>query len=122
MVLVIHSVAGTFAMDGKTVELARKTDRKIADVDHFLHFAQTFLIAFSHFVGNQFSEWFFEPSQFISKLAHNFTALWCWFQSPSFKGFGGCGHYFFIIFFGSGLYFRNKLGINRRKGSDFLSV
>ena len=38
-----HAMAGTFAGDGQAVELARQTDREIADVDHLLHFAEAFL-------------------------------------------------------------------------------
>jgi hypothetical protein len=37
-----HAVAGAFAGDGQAVQLARQTDGEIADVDHFLHFAQAF--------------------------------------------------------------------------------
>jgi hypothetical protein len=35
-------VPGAFAGDGQAVQLARQADGEIADVDHFLHFAQAF--------------------------------------------------------------------------------
>ena len=34
---------GPLAGDGQAVELARETDREVADVDHLLHFAEAFL-------------------------------------------------------------------------------
>jgi hypothetical protein len=37
-----HPVAGAFGGDGQTVELAREADGEIADVDHFLDFAEAF--------------------------------------------------------------------------------
>src|SRR5690554_3188629 len=103
MVLIIHSVARTLAVNSKTVKLARKADGKIADVDHFLNLAQTLLIAFSHFIGNKFSKWFFQSSQFVPKLSYNFPTLWCRFQSPCFKSFGSRLHYLLVIFLGSGI-------------------
>ena len=38
-----HRVAGPFRRHRQAVELARQTDREVADVDHFLHLAETFL-------------------------------------------------------------------------------
>ena len=32
-------MAGTFGGDGETIELARKADSEVVDVDHFLDFA-----------------------------------------------------------------------------------
>ena len=43
MPLLHHAMAGTLRCDREAVELARKTDREIADIDHLLHFAETFL-------------------------------------------------------------------------------
>src|SRR6185369_2023471 len=42
MPLLHHAMLWTFRSDGQTVKLTRKSNCKIADVDHFLHFTFTF--------------------------------------------------------------------------------
>ena len=48
-----HAMAGAFRRDGQAVKLARQADRKVADVDHLLHFAQAFLQNLAAFQGNE---------------------------------------------------------------------
>ena len=42
MPLLHHAMRGTLAGNGQTIELAGKTDREIADINHLLHFAAAF--------------------------------------------------------------------------------
>jgi hypothetical protein len=51
--LLVHAVARTLGMHGQAVELARETDRELADVDHFLHFAVALGLGLAHLQRDQ---------------------------------------------------------------------
>ena len=51
--LLVHAVARTLAVHGQAVQLARQTDRELADINHFLHFAVAFGLGLAHFQRDQ---------------------------------------------------------------------
>ncbi|KPW59959.1 Uncharacterized protein ALO80_05928 [Pseudomonas caricapapayae] len=51
-----HVVAGTFRGNGQAVQLTRQTDREVADIDHFLNFAQALLSDLACFDRHQFAQ------------------------------------------------------------------
>ena len=77
-----HAVAGTFGGDGQTVELARQADGEIADVDHFLDFAETFGRDLAGFDRDQPAEFGLCGAQFLAEQPHQFAALWRRHQTP----------------------------------------
>src|SRR5210317_1749285 len=82
MVLLIHSMARPFAVHCQTVQLSGQSNRKVADVDHFLHLSQAFLQTFAHFIRDEFTKRIFELSQLLPKLPDNLSALRCRNTSP----------------------------------------
>ena len=66
-------VAGTLGCDGKTVQLAREAHREVADIDHFLDFAEAFLGDLARLPGHQFAEFGLVPTQFLAEQPHQFT-------------------------------------------------
>ncbi len=68
-----HVVAGTLGCDGKTVQLAREAHREVADIDHFLDFAEAFLGDLARLPGHQFAEFGLVPTQFLAEQPHQFT-------------------------------------------------
>ena len=77
-----HPVAGAFCRNCQTVELAGKTNGEIADIDHFLHFAQTFRGDLAGFNRDEFAEIGFAGAEFFAKQADQFAATRCWHQTP----------------------------------------
>ena len=69
-----HAVAGALGGDGETVQLPRKADGEIADVDHLLHFAETLRDDLAHLQGHQRPEGFFRSAQFLAEEAHELAA------------------------------------------------
>jgi hypothetical protein len=67
-------------------ELAGKADREIADVDHFLHFAEPFGRDFSRFNRDEASEFRLQRPQLFAKEANEFTALGCRNKAPFAEG------------------------------------
>lgn len=53
MPLFVHAVAGTLGVDREPIELARETDREVADIDHLLHLAVSLGADFAHLEGDQ---------------------------------------------------------------------
>jgi len=43
-------------MHSQTMQLTGKANRKITDVNHFLHFTIALLQTFAHFIGNQLAK------------------------------------------------------------------
>ena len=56
-----------------TVELAAQTNCEVTDVDHFLHFTQTFLQRLAHFVAHQGTERILLLTEGISELADHLS-------------------------------------------------
>ena len=65
-----HMVAGTLRSDGEAVELARQAHGKIANINHFLHFAQAFLGNFARFPRHQLTQCLLVFAQNIAQQAH----------------------------------------------------
>ena len=94
-----HAVARTFGGDRQAVELTGETDREIADVDHFLHFAETFGRDLAGFDGDEAAEIGLMGAQFLAEQADQFAALRGGNQAPGAEccvglfdlggGFGG---------------------------------
>jgi len=51
-----HAMARTFCGDRQAVKLAGEADREVADVDHFLHFAETLGADLAGLDGDQAAE------------------------------------------------------------------
>ena len=51
-----HVMAGALGGDGQAIQLAGQPDREVADVDHFLHFTQTFLSDFARLPRHQLAQ------------------------------------------------------------------
>ena len=85
MVLLIHPVLRALAMHGKSVQLSAQAHRKITDIYHFLHFAQTFLQTFPHFKAYQTAKVIFIVAKFIANLPYNFASFWSRVGTPFCK-------------------------------------
>ena len=69
MILLIHAMPRTFAVHSEAVQLAGKPDCEIADIDHFLYFAHSFLETFAHLITDKFTKGGFIFTKFIADLA-----------------------------------------------------
>ena len=69
-----HAMPGALAGDGQAVQLARQPDGEIADVDHFLHFAQPFLQDLAGLDGHQPPERLLVRAHQLAEPAHQLTA------------------------------------------------
>ena len=76
-------------MHGQAVQLARQTHGKIADVDHFLHFAVAFRLDLAHFKGHQRTERIFVGAQGVGTQTDGFAAFRGRGRPP--HGVGGFG-------------------------------
>ncbi len=68
-------MAGAFGGDGQAVKLAGKADGEIADVDHFLHFAEAFRGHLADFDRDQLAEFSLMGAQLFTEQADQFAAL-----------------------------------------------
>ena len=75
-------MAGAFRYNREAVELARQPNRKIADVDHLLHFAQSFLQDLAALDRDETAERRLRTSQLLAETTHEFATLRCWDQAP----------------------------------------
>ncbi|MNI17223.1 hypothetical protein D3C73_705880 [compost metagenome] len=82
-----HPVFGPFGCDRQSIELAGKTNREIADVDHFLHFAETFGGYLADLDRNETAERRLGAAQFLAEQADQFAALGCRHKTPFEEGF-----------------------------------
>src|SRR5437899_2037004 len=73
MPLLHEPVFRTLGLNRESVELARKTDGKIADVDHLLHFAFSFGQNFAGLDGYKAAELLFEFAQGVAKAANGLS-------------------------------------------------
>ena len=78
------------AVHGEAVELARKADGEIGDVDHLLHFALAFGQDLAHLERDQRAQIVFGRAQFVADLAHDLAALGRRHHAPAFEGFHAC--------------------------------
>ena len=68
------------------MQLPGKPNSKITDINHFLHFSQSFLQTFSHFKGNEFSQGVLVLPQRFSDLSDYFSTFGCRYLSPLMEG------------------------------------
>ncbi len=90
-------VARALGGDGQAVQLTRQADGEIADVDHFLNFAQAFLGNLAGFDRNQLAKVGLVLTQHLAKQAHQLATARGRHAAPSFEGAVG------LIDAGSGL-------------------
>ncbi len=79
--------SGRSLAHGEPVELARKADGEVGDVDHLLNFAFAFGQDLAHFERDQRAEIVFEPAQLVADLAHDLAALGGGEHAPAFEYF-----------------------------------
>ena len=78
--------------NGQAIQLARQTDRKIADINHLLHFAQPLGADLAHFKRYQLTQCLFVGTQHFTKQTHQFTTLRCRDGAPApERGVGALG-------------------------------
>ncbi len=75
MPLLIHTMQRTLTVHGQAIQLTAEAYSEIADIDHLLHFAQSFLQAFAHFIAHQFAEVLLVFAEFITQLTNHFSTL-----------------------------------------------
>jgi hypothetical protein len=90
MPLLHHAMAGPLRRDGETVELARETDREVADVDHLLHFAEAFLQNLAGFERDEAAQRILVGAQFLAEQAHEFAAPGRGHIAPRAERFDAC--------------------------------
>ncbi len=98
-----HAMASAFGCDGETVELTRQTDCEIADVDHFLYFAEAFRRNLASFERNETAEIFLGSAEFFTQETDQFATLWSWNSAPCAESFVSLVDDLDCIFFAVGL-------------------
>ena len=81
-----HAMAGAFGGDGETIKLAGKADREIADIDHFLHFAEALGGNLARLQRDETAEIRLEGAQFFAKQPDQFTATGRRHIAPCLEG------------------------------------
>ena len=69
-----HMMFGAFGLDGEAVELAGEANREVANVDHFLHFTETFGGDFAAFYCRECAEVGFGGAELFAEEADEFAA------------------------------------------------
>ena len=85
MPLLVHAVTGTLGMHGQAIQLSGEPYGKITDVNHLLHFSQTFLVGFTHFVRHQLAQVSLHFAKGIADLTNDLSTLGSRHQPPRFK-------------------------------------
>src|SRR5207248_11207930 len=91
MPLFHHAVGGAFGGDGEAVELAGESDGKVADVDHFLDFAERLLGDLADFEGDEIGEIGFAFAEFLAEATDELAALGGGDETPLEESFVSCG-------------------------------
>ena len=81
-----HAVLGALGCNRQAVELAGETHRKIADVDHFLDFAQAFGGDLADLDGDQATESLLGRPQLLAEEANEFAPLGSRHEAPREEG------------------------------------
>ncbi len=101
MPLLVHTVRGALAVHGKAVQLPGKPHGKVADVDDFLHLAQTLLQALAHFVAHQLAQSLLMLPEPFAHLPDDLAPQRRGFHPPGFEG-GLGGFYHSVVVFSCG--------------------
>ena len=80
-------VARALRSNGQAKQLAGLTNRKVANVDHLLNFAQAFRKNFATLPGDQLAKRLFVLTQLFAKQTNQFTTPRGWNTFPGEKGF-----------------------------------
>jgi predicted LPLAT superfamily acyltransferase len=75
-------MVGPLGRDRQAVKLARQANRKVANVDHFLDFAQALRKRLASFKGNKAPERLFVRAQHFTQAAHQFATHRCGHIAP----------------------------------------
>ena len=118
MVLLVHAVIWALRVHGEAIKLTALAHREVADVDHFLNLAETFLVALAHFVRHQRPQAFFLRPKGVSVLTNDLTTLGRGPFAPFHKGVCGCSHHTFIVIVGRCGKRCNALAVDRRVAVD----
>ena len=85
MPLFEHPMPWAFAGHRQAVKLPREPHGEIADIDHFLNFAETFGANLAGFEGHEHPQVVFGLAQRISQFTDDFAPLWSRHHPPSRK-------------------------------------
>ena len=91
---------GALARDGEPVELARKADGEVGNVDHLLHFAFAFGQDLAHFERDERAEIVFETAQLVADFAHDLAALGGREHAPALENVDAFDNGVLVIFGG----------------------
>ena len=97
--LFIHAVVGAFRVHCLTIKHARLSYGKISNINHFLNFADTFFLNFSHFQRYKISQRILFIPQRIAHFTDQITPHRCWYHAPLIKGRLCLFDYLFIVVF-----------------------
>ena len=89
MPLLVHPMARSLGVHREPVELARKPDAEVADVDHLLDFAVALGADLSHLERNQIPKRLLELAEGVSEVADHLPALGGGNLTPGFERPGG---------------------------------
>ena len=104
-------------MHGETIQLPRKADREIADVDHLLHFSKPLLQRLAHLKRDEFAEGLLVFAKLEADEPHHFAALGRGDAPPGFEALlRRCDNDFVFRF--RRLTHRSDV-LARRRGEDF---
>ena len=81
-----HVVAWALGGDGQAVQLTRQANGEVADVDHFLYFAQAFLGDLAGFDRYQLAQVSLVLTQHFAEQAHQFATARGRHGAPGFEG------------------------------------
>ncbi len=122
MPLFIHPVTGSLGMHGQTVELTGEANGKIADIDHFLNFADTLCSDLIHFKGYQLPERFLIFPESVGQIPYDQSSFWCWDQHPVEKRLMSRLQNLFIRQIACLNHLGNQFTIHRIVGGKFFTI
>ena len=92
-----HAVLRPLGVHGVAVELARHAHRQVADVDHFLDFAEALGVDLAGFDAHQLAERFLVAAQLVAELADHFATFGRRPFPPGFESLDRGGGHRFVV-------------------------
>ena len=89
-------------MHGIAIQHSRLADRKIGNINHFLHFAIAFGLDLAHFERDQASQRVLVIAQGIADVANGIAANRCMHLAPFKESVPGVGYDFLVFVCGRG--------------------